>query len=96
MSTVSPEQLVTPRYCQVCGSPLIERYFDYEARTRLQCEGCGFVHYLNPRVVTAVIIEHGGVGATAAAPAVCGTIAAYGPTKFNPHLCGTPAPVKSN
>jgi len=60
MSTVSPEQLVTPRYCQVCGSPLIERYFDYEARTRLQCDGCGFVHYLNPRVVTAVIIEYGG------------------------------------
>ena len=44
----------------------------------------------------AVIIEHGGVGATAAAPAVCGTIAAYGPTKFNPHLCGTPPAVKSN
>ncbi|TAK72586.1 MAG: NUDIX domain-containing protein [Dehalococcoidia bacterium] len=60
MSTVSPEQLATPRYCQVCGSPLIERYFEYEARTRLQCEGCGFVHYLNPRVVAAVIIEHDG------------------------------------
>ncbi len=60
MSTLSPEQLVTPRYCQVCGRPLIERYFDYEARTRLQCEGCGYVHYLNPRVVAAVIIEHAG------------------------------------
>jgi penicillin-binding protein 2 len=56
----------------------------------------GFAPYNNPKIVVAVIIEHGGVGATAAAPAVCGTIAAYGPTKFNPHLCGIPAPVKSN
>jgi penicillin-binding protein 2 len=56
----------------------------------------GFAPFNNPKIVVAVIIEHGGVGATAAAPAVCGTIAAYGPTKFNPHLCGTPPPVKSN
>jgi len=56
----------------------------------------GFAPFDNPQIVVAVIIEHGGVGATAAAPAVCGTIAAYGPTKFNPHLCGIPAPVKSN
>jgi len=56
----------------------------------------GFAPFDNPQIVVAVIIEHGGVGATAAAPAVCGTIAAYGPTKFNPHLCGIPAKVKSN
>jgi len=56
----------------------------------------GFAPFNNPKIVVAVIIEHGGVGATAAAPAVCGTIAAYGPTKFNPHLCGTPPAVKSN
>ena len=60
MSTVSPERLVTPRYCQVCGHALIERYLEYEERTRYQCEGCGFIHYLNPRVVASVIIEHGG------------------------------------
>ena len=56
----------------------------------------GFAPFDNPKIVVAIIIEHGGVGATAAAPAVCATIAAYGPTKFNPNLCGHPAPVKSN
>jgi len=56
----------------------------------------GFAPFNNPKIVVAVIIEHGGVGATGAAPAVCGTIAAYGPTKFNPHLCGTAGQVKSN
>ena len=60
MSTVSPERLVTPRYCQLCGRYLVERYVEEESRSRYQCEGCGFVHYLNPRVVASVIIEHGG------------------------------------
>lgn len=31
-----------------------------EGRRRLQCEGCGFIHYMNPRVVAAVIVEHTG------------------------------------
>jgi penicillin-binding protein 2 len=56
----------------------------------------GFAPFNNPKIVVAVIIEHGGVGASAAAPAVCATMAAYGPTKFNPNLCGRPAAVKSN
>jgi cell division protein FtsI/penicillin-binding protein 2 len=56
----------------------------------------GFAPFSNPKIVVAVIIEHGGVGATAAAPAVCATIAAYGPTKFNPNFCGHPPAVKSN
>jgi len=56
----------------------------------------GFAPFNNPKIVVAVIIEHGGVGATAAAPAVCATIAAYGPTKFNPNICGHPPAVKSN
>jgi ADP-ribose pyrophosphatase YjhB (NUDIX family) len=60
MSTVSPERLVTPRYCQLCGHSLIERYVAPEERSRFQCDGCGFIHYMNPRVVAAVIIEHDG------------------------------------
>ncbi|HYM14098.1 MAG TPA: NUDIX hydrolase [Dehalococcoidia bacterium] len=55
-----PERLAEARYCQVCGRYLIERVVEPEGRARLQCEGCGFVHYLNPRVVAAVIIEHNG------------------------------------
>lgn len=59
MSTV-PDKLVAPRYCQLCGRYLIERFVESEGRPRYQCEGCGFVHYMNPRVVASVIIEHDG------------------------------------
>ena len=60
MSTVSPERLSTPRYCQTCGHDLIERFVDKEHRSRFQCESCGFIHYMNPRVIAAVIVEHDG------------------------------------
>ncbi len=55
-----PERLPTPVYCQICGRYLVERFAPAEHRTRLQCEGCGFIHYLNPRVVTAIIVEREG------------------------------------
>ena len=55
-----PERLATPRYCQLCGHHLVERIVQPEARRRLQCENCSFIHYLNPPVVAAIIVEHGG------------------------------------
>jgi mutator protein MutT len=55
-----PERLPTPRYCQVCGHHLVERMVEAEKRRRLQCESCGFIHYLNPRVVVAIIVENAG------------------------------------
>jgi ADP-ribose pyrophosphatase YjhB (NUDIX family) len=60
MSTVSPERLVLPRFCQLCGHDLIERMIESERIPRFVCEGCGFVHYMNPRVVSAVIVEFEG------------------------------------
>jgi ADP-ribose pyrophosphatase YjhB (NUDIX family) len=60
MSIVSPERLPTPRYCQVCGHDLVETYVPEERRRRLRCEGCGFIHYVNPRVVVSIIVEHEG------------------------------------
>jgi penicillin-binding protein 2 len=51
----------------------------------------GYAPFDNPKIVVAVVIEHGGTGANAAAPAVCRTISAYGPTKFDPSLCGADA-----
>jgi ADP-ribose pyrophosphatase YjhB (NUDIX family) len=57
---VSPERLVTPRFCLVCGGSLVERFIASEGRRRYQCEACEYIHYENPRVVAAVIIEHGG------------------------------------
>jgi mutator protein MutT len=44
----------------MCGHYLIERYLEHEGRSRFQCDGCGFIHYMNPRVVASVIIEHNG------------------------------------
>jgi len=57
---VSPEQLSTPRYCQRCGHFLVERFIEEEGRRRYQCENCGFIHYMNPRIVTSVIVEYEG------------------------------------
>jgi ADP-ribose pyrophosphatase YjhB (NUDIX family) len=55
-----PERLPTPRYCQVCGHYLVERYVAADKRMRLQCENCGFIHYINPRVIAAIIVSHNG------------------------------------
>ena len=60
MSTVSPERILVPRYCQLCGHDLIERVIESEQRPRYTCEHCGFIHYMNPRVVSSVIVEHEG------------------------------------
>jgi len=59
MSTV-PERLPAPRFCQLCGHELVERFIVAEKRTRLQCESCGCIHYLNPRVVAAIVVSHKG------------------------------------
>ena len=61
MSTVSPERIVRPRFCQLCGHDLIERVIESERRPRHVCENCGFVHYINPRVVSSVIVEREGM-----------------------------------
>jgi ADP-ribose pyrophosphatase YjhB (NUDIX family) len=60
MSNDMPEHLPTPRFCLCCGHYLVERFIEGEGRRRLQCEGCGYIHYVNPRVVAAVVVEHEG------------------------------------
>ena len=60
MSTVSPERLSTPNYCQQCGGNLTERFVAAENRQRHQCASCGFTHYQNPRVIAAVVVEYEG------------------------------------
>lgn len=46
-----------PRFCHQCGAGITLRYLAEEHRDRLVCDSCGFVHYLNPRVVANVIPE---------------------------------------
>lgn len=50
----------SPRFCQHCASSLQTRFVDGETRDRLVCEGCGFIHYLNPRLVANVLPERRG------------------------------------
>jgi ADP-ribose pyrophosphatase YjhB (NUDIX family) len=58
--SIVPETLPQPRYCQLCGHNLVERFVEPDKRIRLQCESCRFIHYLNPRVVSAIIVSHNG------------------------------------
>jgi ADP-ribose pyrophosphatase YjhB (NUDIX family) len=57
-STDRPSGLGTPawlastlRFCGRCGSPLAFAHVDGELRDRLSCPSCGFVTYVNPRLV---------------------------------------------
>lgn len=51
----------------------------------------GYAPYDDPQIVVAVIVEAAGTGSSAAAPAVCATIAAYSESAFDPELCGEDA-----
>lgn len=43
------------QYCPRCGSPLENRYIEDEQHIRKTCSGCGFIFYLNPKVVVGAI-----------------------------------------
>ena len=47
-------------YCLVCGEPLVECYVEAEERERSVCDACGYIHYLNPKVVAGTIPVHDG------------------------------------
>jgi ADP-ribose pyrophosphatase YjhB (NUDIX family) len=44
----------TSGFCPQCGTALEDRF--HEDRERPTCPGCGFVHYLDPKVAVAVIL----------------------------------------
>ena len=56
----SLESLTIPRFCHQCGGQLQERLVEGEERPRLVCSRCGFIHYVNPKVVVGAIPERGG------------------------------------
>jgi ADP-ribose pyrophosphatase YjhB (NUDIX family) len=43
------------RFCPCCGVRLDERYIETEQHVRKICSGCGFIFYLNPKVVAAAV-----------------------------------------
>jgi 8-oxo-dGTP diphosphatase len=43
------------KYCPRCAGVLEERYIEVEQHLRKICPGCGFIFYLNPKVVAGAI-----------------------------------------
>ncbi len=48
------------KFCSHCGAPLVRRIPPGDDRPRAVCEGCGTIHYENPRAVVGCLIEHKG------------------------------------
>jgi ADP-ribose pyrophosphatase YjhB (NUDIX family) len=46
-------------YCLNCGSGLAESLLPTESRPRLVCASCGYIHYLNPKVVCGTLPVEG-------------------------------------
>lgn len=43
-------------YCPVCGAPLLESQPSTEDRPRLVCASCGYIHYINPKIVSGTLL----------------------------------------
>jgi ADP-ribose pyrophosphatase YjhB (NUDIX family) len=43
------------KFCPRCGSTLVKRYIEEEQHIRKICSGCGFIFYLNPKVVAGTV-----------------------------------------
>lgn len=50
----------TIRFCPLCGAALTRQAVPPDLREQAVCERCGFVFYLNPKVVAATIPEDDG------------------------------------
>jgi ADP-ribose pyrophosphatase YjhB (NUDIX family) len=53
--TGSTPALPSPRFCARCGGGLVFGPVEGEDRNRLACERCGFVCYVNPRLVVTTL-----------------------------------------
>jgi ADP-ribose pyrophosphatase YjhB (NUDIX family) len=51
---------MAPSFCTHCGHALRRQWLDAEQRERLVCSACGGIHYQNPRILVAGIVEHDG------------------------------------
>lgn len=45
----------TLRFCPLCGGALVRRMVPPDGRWQPQCEACGFVYYLQPKIVAGII-----------------------------------------
>lgn len=51
---------MTVQFCLRCGGELREEWIEEEGRQRLVCRACGFILYLNPKVVAGAIPHQDG------------------------------------
>src|SRR3989304_5307860 len=52
----------TIRFCPLCGSDLVRVPLPPDQKEEAVCSTCGFVFYLNPKVVAGTIPAEGGPG----------------------------------
>lgn len=57
-SMTAPHDAFESMFCLRCGKPLTPR--EAGGRLRPACGACGWVHWADPKVATAVVIEHDG------------------------------------
>jgi ADP-ribose pyrophosphatase YjhB (NUDIX family) len=43
------------KFCPRCRKALVERYIEIEQHLRRVCSGCGYIYYLNPKVVAGAV-----------------------------------------
>lgn len=48
------------RFCPRCAGSLAEKLIEFEGRIRKVCIVCGFIYYLNPKVVAAAVPQQNG------------------------------------
>jgi ADP-ribose pyrophosphatase YjhB (NUDIX family) len=48
------------QFCSSCGARVTQRVPPGDDRVRHVCDGCGTVHYQNPRIVAGCLVLHGG------------------------------------
>jgi ADP-ribose pyrophosphatase YjhB (NUDIX family) len=50
--------MACPRFCPQCGTPGLSQGVPAgDTHERLHCGGCGYIHYVNPKIITGCIIE---------------------------------------
>jgi ADP-ribose pyrophosphatase YjhB (NUDIX family) len=53
--------MFSPSFCPKCGGPdLGQQTPPGDTHERLMCRGCGYIHYVNPKIIAGCIIEQDG------------------------------------
>ncbi len=50
--------LIKINYCIQCGNPLKEK--EIEGKIRKFCSNCGYIHYINPIPIVAIVVNNNG------------------------------------